>query len=172
MKRILFVLASALLAFFVSSPAAHAVTDFDNAPSGAHYAKGSGEPVCTISGVTVTCTGTTIGGVGNTNAVAELTVTTTTTGYCRNPGSKSKVVDPFTETDTNTTVSEPLRPDRNGQLRVPSQSGTGTSSQEFQDSFECPNENWEPVVTSTAISYRYTLTFAGFTDPAIVVTGP
>ena len=171
MKRSLFILLSALLAFFFATSTAQASTNYANGPSGAHYAKGSTEPVCRISGTTVTCTGTSIQGVGNTNATVELSVTTTFTGYCENPGSKSKVVDPFTESDTNTTTSPVLRPDRNGQLRVPQQSATGTSSAEFQENFTCPNENWNPVVTGTAVSYVYTLTFVGFDQPFITITG-
>jgi hypothetical protein len=59
------ILAAALAAsaLLLMGPAASAVTNFANAPSGAHYAKGSSEPVCTISGLTVSCTGTSIQGV-------------------------------------------------------------------------------------------------------------
>lgn len=147
-----------------------AVTNFDNAPSGAHYAKGSSEPVCTLSGLTVSCTGTTIGGVGNTNATVNLAVTSTFTGVCHNPGVNSKVVEPFTESETTTTTAQ-LFPSRNGQLIVPAQSATGTSSEEFLADFTCPNPNWTPEVTGTAISFEYSLTFAGFDDPAILITG-
>ena len=53
-----------------------AVTNFNSntAPSGAHYRNGSSEPVCMINQTTdtVSCTGTTIGGVGNTAATVSL----------------------------------------------------------------------------------------------------
>jgi hypothetical protein len=170
MKRvgIVFALVMALMGLFAAS--AQAVTNFSNAPQGAHYAKGSGEPVCTLSGTTVNCTGTQIAGVGNTNATVTLSVTTTFTGYCHNPGSKSKVVDPFTESETTTTSSN-ITSTKNGRLVVPGQSATGTTSGEFEDSFTCPNENWTPEVTGTSTGFTYSLVFAGFTEPAIFITG-
>ena len=143
----------AVLALMVTAFAAVpalAVTNFNNAPPGAHYAQGSGEPVCTLSGLTVTCTGTAIEGVGNTNATVNLSVTSTFTGTCTNPG--GHLVEPFTESETATTA-------------------TAVSSAEFLATFGCPNPNWTPEVTGTAISFLYTLTFAGFTEPAITVIG-
>jgi hypothetical protein len=161
----------ALLVTALAAVPALAVTNFANAPSGAHYANGFSEPVCTLSGLTVTCTPTQIGGVGNTNATVSLAVTSTFTGVCHNPGVNSKVVEPFTESETTTTTAQ-LFPTRNGQLIVPEQTATGTSSEEFLATFSCPNPNWTPEVTGTAISYVYTLTFDGFTEPAILITGP
>ena len=160
------VLATMLVGF--SASAALGVTNFANAPSGAHYAQGSAEPVCTLTGLTVSCTGTTIGGVGNTNATVNLTVTSTFTGTCTNPG--GHLVEPFTRQETTTTTSV-VTSTRNGQLIVPAQTATAVSSAEFLASFKCPNPNWTPAVTGTAISYVYKLTFAGFTEPAITVTG-
>ena len=172
MKRIsiIVVLGLMLLGF---SPAAQAVTtvNFDNAPQGAHFAAGEAAPVCTLSGLTVTCTDTAIQGVGNTNATVDLTVTSTFTGVCHNPGKNSKIVEPFTRSETTTTTSV-LTPTRNGRLDVPAQSATGTSSAQFLASFTCPNPNWTPEITGTSISFVYRLTFDGFTAPAITVTGP
>ena len=54
-----------LLALALAAVPALAVTNFDNAPSGAHYRKGYAEPVCTettvptTGAVTVSCTATT-----------------------------------------------------------------------------------------------------------------
>ena len=159
---------SLLVTAFAAVPAL-AVTNFDNAPSGAHYRTGSAEPVCTLSGLTVTCTGTTIGGVGNTNATVNLAVTSTFTGTCTNRG--GHLVEPFTESETTTTTSV-ITSTRNGQLIVPEQSATGTSSEEFLATFECPNPNWTATISGTSISFLYTLTFAGFTEPAITISGP
>lgn len=100
-----------------------------------------------------------------------LAVTSTFTGVCHNPGVNSKIVDPFTESETTTTTSV-ITSTKNGRLTVPAQSATGTSSAEFPANFTCPNPNWTPEVTGTSISFVYTLTFAGFTQPAITVTGP
>lgn len=141
-----------------------------NAPQGAHYAQGSAEPVCTLTGLTVTCSGTQIAGVGNTNATVNLAVTSTFTGVCHNPGVNSKVVEPFTESETTETTTV-ITSTKNGRLVVPAQTATGVSSEEFLASFTCPNPNWTAEVTGSAISFRYTLTFAGFTEPAILITG-
>src|SRR5215204_5751248 len=105
MRRI-FLIAVLSVAMLGFASAAQAVTDFSNAPQGAHYANGSAEPVCTLSGLTVTCTGTEIVGVGNTNATVELAVTSTISGVCENPGVNNKVVEPFSESVTETTSTE------------------------------------------------------------------
>jgi hypothetical protein len=159
-----------MLIMAFSTATAQAVTDFSNAPEGAHYARGSREPVCTVTGLTVTCTGTAIEGVGNTNATVELSVTSTISGVCHNPGVNSKVVEPFSESVTTTTSSE-LTSTRNGRLVVPAQTTPGTSTEEFLATFTCPNPNWTAEVTSNVLSFTYTLTFAGFTEPAILITG-
>src|SRR5215216_7206386 len=151
MRRIGIIAVLSLLVTAFAAVPALAVTNFENAPQGAHYATGFGEPVCTITGTTVTCTGTEIVGVGNTNATVLLAVTSTFTGTCTNPG--GHLVEPFTESETATTA-------------------TAVSSAEFLATFGCPNPNWTPEVTGTAISFVYTLTFAGFSAPAITVTGP
>jgi hypothetical protein len=169
MKRIGFILALVLV-LLGFTPGAFAVTNFDNAPQGAHYAKGFSEPVCTVSGTTVTCTGTQIEGVGNTNARVVLTVTSTISGVCHNPGTNSKVVEPFSRSVTSTSSSN-LTSTKNGRLVVPAQTTTGTSTADFLATFTCPNPNWTPEVTSNVISFEYTLTFAGFTEPAIRITG-
>ena len=170
LRRVLTLFAAMLFALATGMTAAQAVTNFANAPRGAHFAKGSGEPVCTLSGLTVSCTGTAIEGVGNTNATVNLSVTSTFTGVCHNPGTNNKVVDPFTESETTTTTSV-ITSTKNGRLVVPAQSATGTSSEEFLANFTCPNPNWTPEITGTGISFRYTLVFAGFTQPAILITG-
>jgi len=159
-----------MLVVALAAASALAVTNFDNAPQGAHYARGSAEPVCTVTGTTVTCTGTAIEGVGNTNATVELSVTSTISGVCHNPGVNSKIVEPFSESVTTTTSSE-LTSTRNGRLVVPAQTTTGTSTEDFLATFTCPNPNWTAEVTSNVLSFQYTLTFAGFTEPAISITG-
>jgi hypothetical protein len=163
--------ALALSASLLMVSGASATTNFNNAPSGAHYANGSSEPVCTFtSELTVSCTGTAIQGVGNTNAELSLAVTSTFTGVCHNPGKNSKVVEPFTRSDTNTTTAT-LTPSKNGRLVVPAESATGESSADFLADFTCPNPNWTPEVTGTAISFEYSLTFVGFAEPVILITG-
>lgn len=170
LRRALTLFAAILFALATGMAAAHAATNFANAPQGAHYANGSAEPACTLNGLTVSCTGTAIAGVGKTNATVTLAVTSTFTGVCHNPGVNSKVVEPFTESETMTT-SAVITSTKNGRLVVPAQTATGTSSAEFLADFSCPNPNWTPEITGTSISYRYSLTFAGFTNQAILITG-
>lgn len=171
LRRVLTLFAAMLFALATGMTAAQAATNFANAPQGAHYAQGSSEPVCTLSGLTVSCTGTAIAGVGNTNATVTLAVTSTFTGVCHNPGVNKKIVEPFTESET-TTTSAVLTSTKNGRLTVPAQTATGTSSEQFLADFSCPNPNWTPEVTGTSTSFSYTLTFAGFTQPAITISGP
>lgn len=170
--RIISMLAVALGALSLSITPAQATTNFGNAPSGAHYAQGSAEPVCSFNEATATlsCTGTQIAGVGNTNAVLTVSVTSDFTGVCRNPGTNQKIVDPFTESDT-ASVSTPLTATKNGRLVVPSQTVDGTSAAEFLADFSCPNPNWTPDLTNADISWSYTLTFVGFNAPVISISG-
>lgn len=158
------ILGSALL----FSTTAQAETNFDNTPQGAHYAQGFGEPVCTPNGLTVTCTGTKFQGVGKTNADVELVVTSTFTGTCTNKG--DNLVDPFTKSET-TETSKTVSSIKNGNLQVPGQTAIGTSTEDFLKTFKCPNRNWTPDVDGTAVSYTYTVTFAGFTEPVIFIEG-
>jgi hypothetical protein len=167
-----------LLALALAAVPALAVTTFNSntAPSGAHYRQGSSEPVCTPStdpntgALTVSCTGTTIGGVGNTPANLLLTINADANFTCSNPGSKRMVVEPHSgavgETDQAT-----LTPSRNGQLIVDARSVTLTP-QEAGAQFECPNENWrENFVGFSDPTFSYSLTFVGFNQPAILITG-
>ena len=164
-----------LLAVAFAAVPALAVTNFDNAPSGAHYRQGSAEPVCTSTtdpttgAVTVNCTGTQIAGVGNTNADLLLTISGTANFVCHNPGNEN-IVEPHSGTVSEET-STTLTPSRNGTLVVPAQSVT-ISPEEAAAQFTCPNPNWREEFTGFSdLSFTYTLTFAGFTAPAISITG-
>jgi hypothetical protein len=171
MKRSIFVVALTMIWFGLSTVSAQAATNFGNAPSGSHYANGSAEPVCTFDAATATlsCTGTQIAGVGNTNATLRASVTSSFRGVCHNPGN-SNVVDPFTDS-SSASITTPLFPSKNGRLVVPSVSVNGTSSSEFLATFSCPNPNWTAEVTDATITWSYSLTFAGFSAPAILITG-
>ena len=66
MRKIGIIAVLSLMALALAAVPALAVTNFNNAPSGAHYRQGSAEPVCTettvptTGAITVNCTGTTI----------------------------------------------------------------------------------------------------------------
>src|SRR5918994_6304619 len=105
-----------LMALALAAVPALAVTNFDNAPGGAHYRQGSVEPVCTLNDDnSVECTGTTIGGVGNTNANLNLTTTVAADLTCTNKG--GNIVEPHSGTFSDS-VEATLRPNRNGQIVV------------------------------------------------------
>jgi hypothetical protein len=164
-----------LLALALASVPALAITNFNNAPSGAHYRQGSAEPVCTSStvpttgAITVSCTGTQIAGVGNTNADLLLTVEGTANFVCHNPGNGS-IVEPHSGSVSETTETT-LTPSRNGTLVVPAQSVT-ISPEEAAAQFTCPNSNWRDEFTGFSdLSFTYSLTFAGFDQPAILIEG-
>ena len=176
MKRVAAAIAvMSALFVVVSASAALAVTDFSNAPSGAHYRRGSAEPVCTEStvpttgAVTVSCTTTTIGGVGNTNADLLLEVTGTANFVCHNPGNENIVTPHSASVDES--VEATLVPSRNGQLIVPAQLVT-ISPEEAAAAFTCPNANWTEEFTGFSdLMFTYSLTFVGFDAPAILITG-
>jgi hypothetical protein len=174
MKRFVLILAAAFLMLgFTTS--AQAAVNFDNAPSGAHFRKGFAEPVCTEStvpttgAITVSCTGTQIAGVGNTNADLLLEVEGTANFVCHNPGNEN-IVEPHSDS-VSETVETTLVPSRNGTLVVPAQSVT-ISPEEAAEQFECPNPNWTEEFTGFSdLSFTYSLTFVGFDQPAILITG-
>jgi hypothetical protein len=138
------------------------------APSGAHLANGAEAPVCTINpDNSVSCTGTTIGGVGNTNAILSLTATVTADLTCTNKG--GNLVEPHSADFSQTVTPEPLKPDRNGQIVVPEISTTAVTEEDVLEGFTCPNgKNWTADVVDLGVtSFDYSLTFVGFDQPAI-----
>jgi hypothetical protein len=160
-----------LLVTALAAVPALAATNFENAPSGAHYKNRFAEPVCTTTtvpttgAITVSCTGTQIGGVGNTNADLDVALTGTANFVCHNPGNDN-IVEPHSASVGESTSVEPT-PSRNGTLIVPAQSAT-ISPEDAAAQFECPNKNWREEFTGfSAVSFTYTLTFDGFTEPAI-----
>ncbi len=127
--------------------------------------------MCTLDEATdtVQCAGTTIGGVGNTNADVELSVTAQADLTCTNRG--GNLVEPHstTVTDTETDVAFSSK---NGQIVIDPISEQITE-QDVTRASTCPNRNWtEDVQSITITSYTYSVTFDGFDEPAILVTGP
>ena len=175
MKRTIVIALLSILAVTASASAAVAATDFDNAPSGAHFRQGSAEPVCTSTtvpttgAITVSCTGTQIAGVGNTNADLVLVVEGTANFVCHNPGNDD-IVEPHSASVSEET-STTLTPSRNGTLVVPVQSVT-ISPEDAAAQFTCPNPNWREEFTGFSdLGFTYSLTFVGFTEPAILIAG-
>jgi hypothetical protein len=120
--------------------------------------------------LSIDCSAYVLGGVGNTNATVSLVANYTATIDCNNPGNnRNNPIESHTATfsasDTATVAST-----RNGQLRVPTQDVSP-----FEAPQVCPNPNWIPEIregTLQLLSFRYTLTFAGFTSPYITISEP
>jgi hypothetical protein len=139
-----------------------------NAPSGTHLQ--SGAIGCTVGtdGLSVSCSAFELAGVGHTNAVVSLTATYSAIIDCRNHG--GNIVESH-ETTFAATNEATLTPGRNGRLRV----GTRSVGPDLALGEPCPNPNWTPEFhpgTLTLDSFTYTLTFAGFTEAYITITGP
>jgi len=144
---------------------AQAITNFENGPSGAHYATGFAEPICTVgTDGSVSCPATQIGGVGRTNAFVSLTAIITINGVCHNPGNDN-IVEPHSQSIEDSDEAS-IASTRNGQLMVPVLE-TGPAVSEFT----CPNTRWREEVTSIDVSFLYTLTFDGFPGPFISISG-
>jgi len=166
-----FALAACAIATLALSTA-WATTNFGGnaAPSGAHYANNASEPVCSVNqNLTVSCTGTAISGVGNLDA--SLTVTTSYSGVvtCTNKGGNT--VEVKTTSTSSSVLPNPVTSSRNGTLTVSPVTFGGTSG--LLANATCPNGNWTKTLASaTLLSFTYTLTFDGFTEPVISISGP
>jgi len=147
-------------------PAAWAETIYANGPSGAHYAQGKAEPMCTGT-TSISCTDSVIGGIGNTNATLRLAVTFSATVTCTNRGGTTVAV----KTQVPTTNSQTLRPSaKNGQIVVPAVESAPPNTADFEANTTCPNPNWRKTLVDGSVGtdgFLYTLTFAGFTGPFI-----
>jgi hypothetical protein len=109
----------------------------------AHYKKG-GQPVCTASGATVTCSTGVVAGLGNFDVVVSMSFTATQGQLCHNKGNPDNIVqgqNPATGTGGGG-VSIPAGDIKNGTLIVPSISGTATITAGTPDQAGCPNPNW------------------------------
>ena len=169
MRRFSVVAALSAVLFAILASVALGSVNYANAPSGTHFASKSSEPVCTVnSNQSVSCTGTTLGGVGHTDATVLLTASYSGTVNCYNPD--GHLVESHTTTFT-TSSSATATPTKNGQLTIPSRNTVSPTSVPQT----CPNANWTPQFapgSPTLTSYSYTVTFAGFGSPFITISGP
>jgi hypothetical protein len=177
MKRLLFVLTSALLAFFFTTSMAQAATTTtinpSAAPTGTHLQRGT--IGCSVSSSTglVTCPSYELAGVGNANAQADLVASYSAIVDCRNHG--GQVVEVKSQAKSAPTSTGQLEP-KNGRLVVPAlSSGPVPTAAQFEALATCPNGNWTKELlggTITLSSFTYTLHFVGFTGDYITITGP
>jgi hypothetical protein len=175
MKRLLFVLTSALLALFFTTSTAQAAVSIvpANAPQGTHLQTGT--IGCTVDPTTqlVTCSTFELAGVGNAEATASLITTYSATVQCRNRG--GQIVEVKTQVTTAPTTTGSLSPEH-GRLRVPSLSSSPRPTDaQFLAGATCPNPNWTKLLVPGSVtlsSFTYTVTFEGFASPYITITGP
>jgi len=160
-----------LVGVSASAASADGVTTINPAaaPTGTHLQTGT--IGCTINAdQTVTCSTFELAGVGNANATADLTVTYTATVQCRNHG--GQIVEVKSQVVGATSSTGSLSP-KNGRLSVPAlSSAPAPTAAEFEAGATCPNGNWtKETLTSTiaASGFTYTLTFAGFDSPYILI---
>lgn len=178
MKRIAIIATLSMLALFVGVSSALAATTIThaNAPTGTHFQQSS-PPTCTVGsdGLTVTCTSYQLAGVGNTNATATLSASYTAIVDCSNPGvNPQNPIESHTTSFSATSSTGALSPE-NGRLTVPALSVSPTTGGALDAATFCPNANWTATIrggTLTLVSFTYTLTFVGFTEAFITVTGP
>lgn len=159
--------------------AAQTVTgpNFANAPQGTHFAGRTSLTECTVTATSVTCPAEAfqLAGVGNTDATAELTATYTATVDCFNPGvNPNNPVESHTQTVTPPPVTQNFEATKNGRLTVTPITSTTPTEAQFQAEATCPNPNWTPLVRPGSITltqFTYTLTFDGFNEPFVTITG-
>jgi hypothetical protein len=168
-----------LLAALWGSPAMAAqnlTVNFANAPQGTHFVPRTPTPSCTVTSTEVTCPTRAfeLAGVGNTNASATLEATFSAIVDCFNPGvNPNNPIESHSQTTSVSATSGTLSP-KNGRLTVNPITRTGPTDTEFQALATCPNPNWTARVRPGSIQlvvFTYTVTFAGFSGPAITITG-
>ena len=155
----------------VPAPRADIVTTVDpaNAKSGTHLQTGA--IGCTVGDdLSVSCSGFELAGVGHTNADVVLTATWAATVDCYNPGVNPNNPIESHETTFSGEQAFNVESTKNGRMLVPA-----TSVDPNAVAQGCPNPNWTPTIregTLALTSFSYSLTFAGYTDPYILITGP
>src|SRR5207247_10859022 len=111
--------------------------------SSPHYKKG-GQPVCTADGATVTCSTGTVTGLGNFDVQVSISFTASQGQLCHNKGNPSNIVpgqNPAIGTGGGG-VSIPAADIKNGNLVIPSFSGTATLTAGDAASAGCSTGNW------------------------------
>ena len=143
-------------------------------PSGGHIQSG-GPVFCVVaSDLSITCSGSgsyQINGIGNTNGNASLSATYSATVDCTNHG--GQLVEVKSQATNAPTSTGTLRA-KNGSITVPQLSAGTPTNADFFAQATCPNGKWTKSLaggSATLESFTYTLTFVGFSTPAITIAG-
>ena len=143
-------------------------------PSGGHIQSGGPITCVVASDLSVTCSGSgsyQINGIGNTNGNASLSATYSATVDCTNKG--GNLVEVKSQASSAPASTGTLRA-KNGSITVPQISTSTPSNSAFFAQATCPNGNWTKSLaggSATLESFTYTLTFVGFSTPAISIAG-
>jgi hypothetical protein len=127
--------------------------------SSPHYKKG-GQPVCTASGATVTCSTGQVTGLGNFDVVVSISFTASQGQLCHNPGNTNVVPGQNPAVGTGGGgVSIPAGDIKNGNLTIPSISATATITASSAADAGCPNPNWTVTLSGPITVSGGTYTF-------------
>ncbi|HEX6873460.1 MAG TPA: hypothetical protein VF163_20375 [Micromonosporaceae bacterium] len=139
-----------------------------NTPGGGHLQTGAIQCVVNAA-LAVTCSSYELGGVGNTNVDVHLEAVYSATVLCNNPaGSKNRNndIEPH-QTTFASSQDFNVASTKNGRLRIPQTSASPGGTDEDL----CPNGNWETVLQDLVLeSFTYSITFAGFSSPAVFIS--
>ena len=108
-----------------------------------HYKKG-GQPVCTVSGATVTCSTGTVAGLGTFDVEVSISFSASQNQLCHAPGASGQTAqgqNPATGSG-GAGISIPASEIHNGNLVIPSISATANITASSAEAAGCPNPNW------------------------------
>ena len=108
-----------------------------------HYKKG-GQPVCTVSGDTVTCSTGTVAGLGNFDVEVSIFFNASQNQLCHAPGASGQTAQGQNPAigSGGAGISIPKGDIKNGTLIVPSISATANITASDAEGAGCPNPNW------------------------------
>jgi hypothetical protein len=108
-----------------------------------HYKRG-GQPVCTVSGATVTCSTGTVAGLGNFDVVVSISFTASQNQLCHAPGASGQTAQGQNPATASGGSSLEISADqiKNGTLVVPAISATAAVTASSAEEAGCPNPNW------------------------------
>ena len=111
-----------------------------------HYKRG-GQPVCTFSGATATCSTGQVSGLGNFDVVVSISFTASQGQLCTNKGGTTAAgQNPATGTG-GAGISLPAGDIKNGNLTIPEISATAQITAGTAAQAGCPNPNWTVSLT-------------------------
>jgi len=158
--------------FLVTAGSYAGTLNTSNTPGGGHLQSGSIN--CVVgSDLSITCSSGAyqINGIGHTNATATLVSSYSATVDCTNKG--GNLVEVKSTAQSAPVSSGPIPSSKNGSLVVQPISTSGPSTATLLAAATCPNGNWTKTLaggTVTLESFTYTLTFAGFSFPAVSIS--